>query len=118
MLKGIGRGTIALIMSVVVILPLGARPARAAFDWTPIITAAITAIGSALSAGNTEAQIRESTRQILAAINTAQSTILTEIETITVAETRACAEDAVIEFADIERMTTDNAQRFAMDATA
>ncbi|HEV2782674.1 MAG TPA: hypothetical protein VGX25_25060 [Actinophytocola sp.] len=118
MLTGFRRSILPLIMSVVVIVPLGARPARAAFDWTPIITTAITAIGTALSAGNTEAQIRESTRQILAAINTAQSTILTQIESIAVAETRACAEDAVIEFRDIERMTTDNAQRFAMDATA
>ena len=118
MLKGLRRSTLALIMSVVVMVPFGARPARAAFDWTPIITTAITTIGTALSAGNTEAQIRAATQQILAAITTAQSTILTQIESIAVAETRACSEDAVIEFRDIERMTPDNAQRFAMDATA
>ncbi|MFC7550655.1 hypothetical protein [Plantactinospora sp. GCM10030261] len=111
------RVLLAALLSIVVAVPIGARPAKAAIDWTQVITAAISAISSWVNAGNTQAAIEEATRQILSAVNSARNDILAQIQTITVAQTRACANHAVIEFADIERMTPDNMQRFAQDAT-
>ncbi len=117
MLKGICRAATALIMSVVVILPISARPARAAIDWTTVVAAGINALSAYLTSSNTAEAIRQATTQILAAVNGAKTDILAGIETIAVAEARACANHAVIEFIDIERMTPDNMQRFAQDAT-
>ncbi|MDG4828189.1 hypothetical protein O7627_02580 [Solwaraspora sp. WMMD1047] len=111
------RVATAALLSVVVTLPLGARPVHAAIDWGKVITAAIGAIGSWLGSNGTQAAIQEATRQILAAVNTARSDILAHMETIAVADARSCANHAVIEFIDIERMTPDNMQRFAQDAT-
>ncbi|MFF3853205.1 hypothetical protein [Micromonospora sp. NPDC002575] len=111
------RVLLAALLSIVVVAPAGVRPANAAIGWTQVITAAISAISSWVNAGNTQAAIEEATRQILGAVNSAKSEILAQIQTITVAQTRACANHAVIEFADIERMTPDNMQRFAQDAT-
>jgi hypothetical protein len=113
----LARFATASIMSIAVVVPSGARPAQAAIEWTSVITAAISAVSSWASAGSTQDAIKEATRQILAAVNSARSDILASIETIAVAETRACAHHAVIEFVDIELMTPDNMQRFAQDAT-
>jgi hypothetical protein len=116
MVRGARRTAIALVLSVVVMMPLSARPARA-INWEPVIVAGINAVATALTAGNTVDAIKQATTQILAAVNGAKSEILAGIETIAVAQTRACANHAVIEFIDIERMTPDNMQRFAQDAT-
>lgn len=113
----LARFATASVMSIAVVVPSGARPAQAAIDWTSVITAAISAVSSWAGAGSTQDAIKEATRQILAAVNSARSDILASIETIAVAETRACAHHAVIEFVDIELMTPDNMQRFAQDAT-
>ncbi|PZG20115.1 hypothetical protein C1I95_10185 [Micromonospora craterilacus] len=99
------------------VVPAGARPARAAVDWAAVITAAISAVSSWASSNSTQAAIQEATRQILAAVNASRNDILAQIQTITVAQTRACANHAVIEFVDIELMSPDNMQRFAQDAT-
>lgn len=118
MLEGLRRRMAVAGTAVMVMIPLSAQPANAvAINWTQIITAGIQAVSSAWSAQNTQEAIRQATQQIIAAVNTARSDILAQIETITVNEYRACANHAVIEFADIERMTPDNAQRFAQDAT-
>ncbi|WBB75746.1 hypothetical protein O7602_09675 [Micromonospora sp. WMMD1128] len=110
------RVLLAALLSIVVVAPTGARPAYA-IAWTQVITAAISAVSSWVNAGNTQAAIEEATRQILTAVNSARTEILAQIQTIAVAQTRACANHAVIELADIERMTPDNMQRFAQDAT-
>ncbi|SDY41294.1 hypothetical protein SAMN05444365_102187 [Micromonospora pattaloongensis] len=111
------RVLLAALLSIVVVVPTGARPASAAINWTQVITAAISAVSSWASASNTQAAIQEATRQILTAVNSARTEILAQIQTIATAQTRACANHAVIEFFDIERMTPDNMQRFAQDAT-
>jgi hypothetical protein len=114
--KVLRHATVGLLAAVLTV-PLGVRPARAAIDWGEVIKAAIAVVGSWTSASNTEAAIREATTKILAAVDSAKSQILNQMETIAVAEARSCATHAVIEFADIERMTPDNMQQFAQAAT-
>jgi hypothetical protein len=61
--------------------------------------------------------VEEATRQILNAINSAKNEIISHIDQIATAEAKACARQAVIDFADIERFTPDTLQAFARDAT-
>lgn len=57
------------------------------------------------------------TAQILAAINQAKIDIINHIDAIAAAEARACAREAVIDFADFEVLSPDNKQAFALDTT-
>ncbi|QFZ20204.1 hypothetical protein [Saccharothrix syringae] len=120
------RALIAAALSALVIIPLGGQPVRATaaeqppqayLDWTKVVVAAISAIGSWASSANTEEAIKQATTQILSAVNSAKAEILAQMETIAVAELRACANHAFIEYIDIERMAPDNMQQFAQNAT-
>jgi len=57
------------------------------------------------------------TAQIIAAINSARTDIINHIDAVATAQAKACAQDAVIEFADFEALTPDNKQGFAINAT-
>lgn len=58
------------------------------------------------------------TAQIIAAINSARTDIINHIDAIAAAQARACAQAAVINFADFEALTPDNKQNFALNATS
>jgi hypothetical protein len=58
------------------------------------------------------------TTQIIAAINSAKIDIINHIDAIAAAQARACAAEAVIDFADFEALTPDNKQNFALNATS
>lgn len=118
----------AAVLSLALVLPLGARPAPAsaeerqpaqavAIDWSAIIVAGIGAISAWANSANTVEAIRQATAQILAAVTTARNDIISAIESLAVAELSGCANHAVIEFFDIEGMTADNMQKFAQEAT-
>ena len=111
------RYVTASLLSTVLVVPFGVRPARAVIDWATVIAAGINVVGTWLNSSTTNAALAEATRQILAAVNSSKAEILAQMETIAVAEARACATHAVIEFVDIERMTPDNMQQFAQAAT-
>lgn len=57
------------------------------------------------------------TAQILAAINSAKTDIINHIDAIAAAQARACALEAVIDFADFDALTPDNKQNFALNTT-
>jgi len=62
--------------------------------------------------------LKQATQQILAAIDTAKTEIIAHVDLIATAEAKACTRAAIIDFADIEQLSTDNKQAFARDATA
>lgn len=113
------RGVTAAVLAITVILPGTARPAHA--DWiddaTKVINfanSAFTLIKNLVGGGMS---IEAATQQILAAVADAKGAILTQLDRLAAADARACATAAVIEFADIERFTTDVLQGFAQEAT-
>jgi hypothetical protein len=61
--------------------------------------------------------LADATQQILAAIESAKTDIIAEIDRVAAAEARACASSAVIDVADIEAFSTDTLQAFARDTT-
>jgi len=61
--------------------------------------------------------IETATRQILAAIESARTDIISHMDRLAAAEARACATRHVIELADIERFTPDTMQAWAQNAT-
>jgi hypothetical protein len=58
------------------------------------------------------------TAQILAAINQAKIDIINHIDAIATAQAKACATEAVIDFADFEVLSPDNKQAFALNTTS
>jgi hypothetical protein len=94
----------------------GAAPAQAV---TPgeVIAAIQAAYGAYKSFTQSNLSVQEATTQILAAINTAKIEIISHIDAIATAQARACAEEAVIDFADFDALTPDNKQAFALSTT-
>jgi hypothetical protein len=62
--------------------------------------------------------MQEATSQMLAAINSARTEIIAHVDAVAAAEVRACAQSAIIDFADFEAFTPDNQQALARDATS
>jgi hypothetical protein len=82
-----------------------------------IIAAAQAAYGLYKQFASSSMSVEEATRQILTAINSAKTEIISHIDQIATAQAKACARQAIIDFADIERFTPDTLQAFARDAT-
>lgn len=57
------------------------------------------------------------TQQIIDAINQSETAVISQIDAVAAADVRACAQSAVINFADFDALTPDNQQAFALDAT-
>ncbi|MGW7825279.1 hypothetical protein ACWGLF_46725 [Streptomyces puniciscabiei] len=70
------------------------------------------------SSGGGGLTLDQATQQILTAINSSQTAIISQIDQVAAADVRGCAEATVINFADIQALTPDNRQAFAMNATA
>jgi hypothetical protein len=62
--------------------------------------------------------LNDAVQQIKQAVLDARNQIIDQIDLVAVASVRACAESAVIEFNDIDQLTPDSLQAFAMNATA
>ncbi|WP_132116395.1 hypothetical protein [Actinocrispum wychmicini] len=56
--------------------------------------------------------------KILAAIQSAQTAIISHIDAIAAAEARACTRDAIVDFPNFQFLTPDNQQVFALHATS
>ncbi|MFD1046884.1 hypothetical protein ACFQ1S_15700 [Kibdelosporangium lantanae] len=56
--------------------------------------------------------------QILNAIQQARDAIISHIDAVATADARACAQNAVVDFPNFERLTPDNQQAFALAATS
>ncbi|WP_432842033.1 hypothetical protein [Dactylosporangium sp. CA-092794] len=94
--------------------PAGAQPA----DIGTIITVISTAISAYKAFTSSTSSGSVATAQIIAAINSAKAEIISHIDAVATAQARACAEEAVIDFADFEALTPDNKQSFALNVTS
>lgn len=98
--------------------PANAAPARIQVDpgtVVAVIKGAYDIYKSFIGGGSSGAA---ATAQIIAAINSAKTDIINHIDAIATAQAKACAQEAVIDFADFEALTTDNRQNFALSATS
>ena len=114
MKRRLSRATVA--MALVASVAFGAAPARAA---TPaqVIAAIQAAYGAYKSFVQSNLSTQEATTQILNAINSAKIEIISHIDAVATAQARACAQEAVIDFADFDTLTPDNKQAFALSTT-
>jgi hypothetical protein len=124
MSRTLRRGLVAALLSVVMIVSAGARPAQAVIPWATIgaiIDVATKAINlyKAISGGGgiSDAALKEAVRQINAKIDEAKTEIIAHIDAIAAAEVRACVRHHVIEFVDIELFSPSLLQSWAQDAT-
>ncbi|HKT04476.1 MAG TPA: hypothetical protein VJT31_33590 [Rugosimonospora sp.] len=108
----------AAVLAVGVAVPLGAQPAQAVDPGTvvAVIEAAYSLYQKFAKSGGLT--LDQAVAQIKTAIQNAQTNIINQIDLVAVASVRACAESAVINYADIDRLSPDALQTFAMDATA
>lgn len=122
-----------VILAATALIPFGTQaaqaaqtaPARAeqaqssvsvqAIDYVAVVKAAYEAYKA--YAASQALTLEQATQQILSAIDSAKSEILSHIDQVATADARACARQAVIDFADITRFTTDTLQAFARDTT-
>lgn len=112
------RVSTAALLAVGLIAPLGAQPAKAVEPLTVI--GVVEAAYSAWQkfAKNNGLTLDQAVQQIKSAILDARNKIIEQIDLVAVASVRGCAESAVINFNDIDRLSPDSLQAFAMDATA
>ncbi|MFL6141545.1 MAG: hypothetical protein ACJ72N_06715 [Labedaea sp.] len=120
----LARGVIAVTLAIVVAVtgtlkpaPAQAEPVRAQYNIVAIIAAVKTVVDLWKSFQSGGMSIEAATRQILAAIDTAKTDIISHMDRLAAAEARSCATRHVIELADIERFSAGTMQTWAQDAT-
>jgi hypothetical protein len=113
----LARAVVGAILSVVVTVPIGARPAAAVDIKTVIeVVKGLYDLYKAFTASHLT--LEQATSQIITAVNTAKTDILAQVDRVATAQARACTRSAVIDFADIQAFTPDTLQAYARDATA
>ncbi|SDY98986.1 hypothetical protein SAMN05421504_108154 [Amycolatopsis xylanica] len=111
------RTAAAVCVTAVAVLVPGAQPANAV---TPgdVKDALQTAYDLYNKFFANQLTLEQATAQIIDAINAAKSQILAHIDALAAAEVKDCARPAVGDFADITRLTLDQKQAFAREASA
>jgi len=108
---------VGAVLSIVVTVPIGARPAAAVDIKTVIeVVKGLYDLYKAFTASHLT--LEQATNQIITAVNTAKTDILAQVDRVATAQARACTRSTVIDFADIQAFTPDTLQAFARDATA
>jgi len=111
------RLSAAAVLAVGVVLPIGAQPAGAVDPLTVIkVVEAAYSLWQKFAKGG-GLTLDQAVQQIKQAIQNAQQKIIDQIDLVAVAGVRACAENTVITFNDIDKLSTDSLQAFASDAT-
>jgi hypothetical protein len=80
-----------------------------------VINAAYSAYKNFLQGG---LSVKDATAQIISAINQAKIEIIAHIDAIAVAQAKACAKEAVVDFPSFDSLSSDNQQLFALNATS
>jgi hypothetical protein len=80
-----------------------------------VINAAYSAYKNFLQGG---LSTKDATNQIITAINTAKTEIIAHIDAVAVAQAKACAKEAVVDFPSFDVLSADNQQLFALNATS
>ncbi|HET9141462.1 hypothetical protein [Actinophytocola sp.] len=124
MRKRLTRAVIALTLAITVTAtgtikpaPAQAGPVRVQYDIIAIIGAVKTLVDIWRSFRGGGMSIEAATQQILGAINTAKTDILSHMDRLAAAEARSCATRHVIELADIQQFNPTTMQIWAQDAT-
>jgi hypothetical protein len=111
------RVTTAAAMAVGIILPTAAVPAQADVGTVIAVIKQVYSLYKQFTGGG-GTTLDQAIAQITAAIQSSQAAIISEIDRVATANVRACATSAVINFADINALTPDNLQVFALDTTS
>lgn len=122
--RGFPRCVAAAVMSVGLVCTTGLSPAAAAVrpNVDPAtVVAVIKQIYSLyqqfIAGGSSGLTLQQAVSEIEAQIQSSQTAIINEIDQVAAANVRACAESAVINFADLNAFTPDTLQIFALNAT-
>ncbi|ADJ45535.1 hypothetical protein AMES_3711 [Amycolatopsis mediterranei S699] len=86
-------------------------------DVITIIQAAKAAYDAYKSFASGGGSLNTAVSRILTAIQQAQDSIINHIDAIAATDARACAQDAIVDFPNFDRLTPDNQQAFAVAAT-
>lgn len=118
MKRRLAHTLMAAILAVTMLSPTTARPAAAVSVGAVIaVVQQLYSIYKTYKAGS-GLTLDQATTQILTAINNSRAAIISQIDLVAAAQVQACAEAAVIDFADIEAFSSDTLQAFARDATS
>jgi hypothetical protein len=116
MKRTLWRVTTAAALSVGLVLPIAAVPAQADVGTVVGIIQAAYSLYQKFAGGGMS--LDQAVQQINADIQSAKNDIVAEIDRVAAANIQGCANAAVVEFADINALTPDNLQVFAMNATS
>jgi hypothetical protein len=119
------RRLVAIVLAMAVIVSVSIQPAHAEpastqsvaniKDWINVASTAWNLIKSVLGSGGPS--ISDAIQQIVAKIEQAKTEILSHIDAIATAEAKACAQHAVVEFADINLFNPDVLQQWTQNVT-
>jgi hypothetical protein len=113
------RSFVAPLLAIVLAVPIGARPARAADPATVIgvITAAVKLIDALRGLRGGDKTIEQAKAEIINAVNSSKTQILAHVDALAATEAKACTRAAVIELADMDRLTQPALQIWAQNVT-
>lgn len=106
----------AAAMALGVTVPATAQPAQADVGTVIAVVKQLYSIYQQFASSGS-LTLPQAVAQIEAQIQASQTAIIDEIDLVATANVQACASSAVINFADINALTPDNLQVYAMDAT-
>lgn len=106
----------AAAMAAGVTVPATAQPAQADVGTVIAVVKQLYSIYQQFAAGGS-LSLPQAVQEIEAQIQASQTAIISQIDLVAAANVQACASSAVINFADINALTPDNLQVYAMDAT-
>jgi hypothetical protein len=117
--RSLTRPVVALALTAGLVSPVVAAPAQAAIPTTPPVITTIMNLYKLYqqftSGGGLTLQ--QAVNQIEAAIQQTQTAIIDQIEQVATASIQGCATAAVVDFANINLLTTSQLQNFAQNAT-
>lgn len=109
------RAATAALLSVVVVLPAGARPAYA-INWDKVVEFGVQALTTWKEVHDLKKALEQAKQEILAALNTAKADILAQMNRITVGSVKDCAVYIATASPGIDQMNPDVLQDFALSS--
>ena len=117
MRRTLTRVITAAAMALGVTIPVTAQPAQADVGTVIAVVKQIYSIYQQFAGGGGSLTLPQAVQQIEAQIQASQTAIISQIDLVAAANVQACASSAVINFADINALTPDNLQIYALDTT-
>lgn len=113
------RFLVAPLLAIALAVPVGARPARAVDPATVIgvITATVKLLEALKGLRGGDKTVEQAKTEIINAINGSKTQILAHVDALAATEAKACTRAAVIELADMDRLTQSALQTWAQSVT-